>query len=90
MDKSKESTARITLYNLIKSTEIFTIETSQFGMLDKFLSSESFQDIAITICKAIYKFYKLNRTYSTCSTPILNTNTGSILGSVPSISISDF
>lgn len=39
MEKSKESTARITLYNLIKSTEIFTIETSQFGMLDKFLSS---------------------------------------------------
>ena len=39
MEKSKEATARITLYNLIKSPEIFTIETSQFGLADKFLST---------------------------------------------------
>lgn len=65
MEKSKEATARITLYNLIKSPDIFTIETSQFGMNDRFLSSDALQEVAVTLCKAICKYYKLEKTGET-------------------------
>lgn len=30
-------------------------------MFDKFLSTESLNDIAVSICKAIYRFYKLHK-----------------------------
>ena len=61
MERSKESTARISLYTLIKAPEIFTLETSQFGIVDKFLSGDVFQDIAVTLCKGIAKMYKVGR-----------------------------
>ena len=61
MERSKESTARISLYTLIKAPEIFTLETSQFGIADKFLSGDLFEDIAITLCKGIGKMYKIGR-----------------------------
>ena len=61
MERSKESTARISLYNLIKAPEIFTLETSQFGIVDQFLSGEVFEDIAVTLCKGINKMYKVGR-----------------------------
>lgn len=61
IQKSKESTARITLFNLIKSPDIFTVETSQFGMADKFLSTEGLNSLALTLCIAIAKYFKINR-----------------------------
>jgi hypothetical protein len=32
IDKSKISTARVTLFMLLKSCDVFTLETSQFGL----------------------------------------------------------
>jgi len=32
IDKSKISTARITLFMLLKNCDVFTLETSQFGI----------------------------------------------------------
>lgn len=61
MEKSKESTARMTLFNLIKIPEIFTIETSQFGMNDRFIAHDHFRDIAETICKGIARFFRVDR-----------------------------
>jgi hypothetical protein len=61
MERSKEATARITLYNMIRAPEIFTLEISQFGLMDRFLGSAGFEEIAVTLCRAMAKMYKINR-----------------------------
>ena len=64
-------------------------------MNDKFLSSESLEDISLTICKAIYKFYKINRVnrVSTALNPFSTPNsnlgmTATVITPVPNTTIS--
>lgn len=59
-------------------------------MNDKFLSSESLQDISLAICKAIHKFYKINRVYrvNTAPIPSLNLGMNTIMSAIPSTTIS--
>jgi len=63
-------------------------------MNDKFLSSESLQDISLTICKAIYKFYKINRVNGAStaltqfSTPNSSLGMTTIITPLPSTTIS--
>lgn len=59
MDRSKAGTARIALFQQLKTPFTYTIETSQFGTEEGHLSLKVFDDIAKSIAKSLILLFKV-------------------------------
>lgn len=59
-------------------------------MFDKFLSTESLNDIAVSICRAVYRFYKLHKIPIQVSSKTSNISNTVYTESPPSSSMSNY